>query len=132
MQNIMGVLDELCVASISTPSSRSRRVISLMDLLDENDIYFQFNNCDTIATYKAQTMKLYALFKTEMAVLASEDSAMIIETLHQIKTRISEISVLLNPKNNDLLYAHVSIPRSKHILRDRDQTELLKKKYCST
>lgn len=132
MKNIMGMLDELSVATISAPSSRSRRVISLMDLLDENNINFQFNNCDSIAIYKAHLLKMYDLFKIEMAVLSTVDKLIIIETLHQIKTRISEISVLLNPKNDDLLYAHVCIPKSKRILRDQNQAPLLKKKYCFT
>lgn len=123
-----GVFDELSKAEISVRTKGTRKTLSLLDLLDDNELDIQFNGCDTVSIYRDTVMIQYSFFKDDLGRLAYEDSTTIYHTVRYIKSLISEVSMLLNPLNDDLIFSHVLIPRNPRFISDLYQINILQKK----
>jgi len=125
----LGVFEELSKAEISVRTKGSRKSQSLLDLLDDNELHIQFNGCDTVHEYREELMSKYHHFKESLSQLAFSGSQNIEETILHLRTRINEVAMLLNPKDDDLVYAHVSLPRNPRFISDDYQANIVKKKY---
>lgn len=123
-----GVFEELSKAEITLRTKGSRKTLSLLDLLDDNELDIQFNGCDTVSMYRDFAMIQYSFFKDDLGRLAREDTTTIYHTVRCIKSLIREVSMLLNPLNDDLVFSHVVIPRNPRFITDLYQINILRKK----
>lgn len=129
MSNLeMGVFEELSQAEITIRTKGARKSQSLLDFLDDNELQVQFNNCDTVIEYRNQLLIHYHLFKDSLARLGLNNSHDLEETILNVKSKINEISMLLNPKDVDLVYAHVILPRNPRFINEAYHVDMVKKK----
>ena len=134
MQHDVGaaILMELSSAEIIVKAQQNKKPQNLLDLLENDELDVQFNGADSLSHYKEVLSRLYECFKTELADLAQSCRDIFLEMLRQIKSKLSELYVLHNPKDQDLLLAHVVFKRNPRFVTQDYQLELIKKKYSVT
>lgn len=128
MLNLWSLLEELARAEITIKSRRSKAQRSLLDLLEKEDNELMFNASETIAAYQGKLFLLYTSFKRELGELALLEHNEQKSIVDDIGDRISELNLLLNPKDADLLLARLSIPANTRLLDDEYRLNFVRKK----
>lgn len=120
------IFDELSKAEISVRTRGSRKSLCLLDLLDDNELDIQFNGCDSIAMYHHQAMNEYHRFKEKLSALTLEHLDVITSSVQTVKSRMKEVSVLLNPIDQELVYTRVILPKNPRFISDENQIKIIK------
>lgn len=120
------IFDELSKAEISVRTRNSRKSICLLDLLDDNELDILFNGCDSIAMYHRQAMNEYNRFKEKLSALTLEHLDVITTSVQIVKSRMKEVSVLLNPIDQELVYTRVVLPKTPRFISDEYQIKVIK------
>lgn len=123
------LLAELSRAEITIKIRQSKKPQNLLELLDNDDLDVHFNGYPSLSAYKEGLLRLYECFKVEMADVAIASKEAFLERLKQIKSKLSELTIMLNPKDQDILLAHVVFKRSPRFATEDYQMSLIKKKH---
>ena len=104
------LFNELGRAEVSFKPRPPIRKFSLLDLEDDGT-HFLFNNTASVATYRNRLVILHDHFKEELLELAEEPEGVQNDLLYEVKGHIEELSFLLHPAQEDLVYAHVLVAK---------------------
>jgi len=134
MQHDVGaaILMELSSAEIIVKAQQNKKPQNLLDLLENDELDVLFNGADSLSQYKEVLSRLYERFKMELAELVQSCRDTFLDVLRQIKAKLSELYVLHNPKDQDLLLAHVVFKRNPRFVTQDYQLALIKKKCSDT
>jgi hypothetical protein len=123
------ILTELSKAEITVKARQNKKPQNLLDLLDNDDLDVLFNGYQNLSEYKEALLILYNSFKIEITELARDCKEAFIEGLRRIKSKLSELTILLNPSEEEILLAHVAFKRNPRFVTEDYQLILIKKKY---
>lgn len=123
------ILTELSKAEITVKARQNKKPQNLLDLLDNDDLDVFFNGYQNLSDYKEVLLRLYNCFKIEITELARGCKEAFVEVLRQIKSKLSELTIILNPKEEEILLAHVEFKRNPRFVTEDYQLSLIKKKY---
>jgi hypothetical protein len=125
----IAAIDELTIADITIKTSKSKKPENLLELLENNELEVLFNGYNSIGSYKEALMLTFHNFKKELAELDTSKYEQLQSTIQEIKNNLYEVHVLLNPKDEDLLLAHVVFQRHPRFVHEEHQLNIIKKKY---
>jgi hypothetical protein len=123
------ILTELSRAEISIKTRQNKKTENLLELLSNDDLDVHFNGYPSLSSYKQSLLRLYENFKAEMAELVNDCKETFLERLKQIKSKLSELTIMLNPNDQDILLAHVVFKRNPRFVTEDYQLSMIKKKY---
>ena len=124
------LFNELGRAEVSFKPRPPIRKFSLLDLEDDGT-HFLFNNTASVATYRNRLVILHDHFKEELLELAEEPEGVQNDLLYEVKGHIEELSFLLHPAQEDLVYAHVLVPKNSSRFQAPRDFDQLKKKHIN-
>jgi hypothetical protein len=124
----MIILEELQNSKCTLKSRVTRTELSFLDLGSNLDI--EFNGFSTLATYHGNMNALFIKFKTALEDLVSNSSPALVEqSLIDLLSRVTELDILLNPKNPEILLAQINIAGNfTRKLEESYELESVKKK----
>jgi hypothetical protein len=125
----IAAIDKLTIADITIKTSKSKKPENLLELLENNELDVFFNGYNSIGSYKEALMLTFNNFKKELAELDISKYDQVESTLQEIKNCLYEVHVLLNPKDEDLLLAHVVFHRPPRFIQEDHQLNIIKKKH---
>jgi len=131
LKNMMEIFDELHTAEISFKSKHPIKEYSMLDL-EDTDVNFLFNSSNSLANYRQRVIGLHQKFKVELDRLKSESASMQGDIVRIIKSRITELNILLNPKNEEIQYARINLPRYSQKTDNTGNLDCLKKKPATS
>ena len=125
---LMIILEELQNSKCTLKSRVTRTELSFLDLGSNLDI--EFNGFSTLATYHNNLNALFIKFKTALEDLVSNSSPALVEqSLIDLLSRVTELDILLNPKNPEILLAQINIAGNfTRKLEESYELESVKKK----
>lgn len=122
------LLYEIGKAEISVQSKRSFKQLSLLDLLEKEDEDLLFNSSENLREYRVVLETMLDQFNLELDELFNLDEKQRKKPLQAINRRLTELNVILNPKDKDLHFSRIDIPNSNRHFNNQGQIEFVRKK----
>lgn len=129
LENLTEVFSELGKAELNFKVKSAKFELTLLDL-DVPGTQFSFNDSPSLSNYRNRILKLFESFKWSINQLHLESEACMLDLLSLIQTNISELHILLHPRCEDLLFAHMSLKGSTRSLGSESEINTIKKKPC--
>ena len=125
----IAAIDKLTMADITIKTSKSKKPENLLELLENNELDVFFNGYNSIGSYKEALMLIFHNFKQELAELDTSKYDQLQSTIQDIKNSLYEVQVLLNPKDEDILLAHVVFHKPPRFVQEDHHVSIIKKKH---
>lgn len=124
----MEILNELGKAEITVKASQSKKPQNLLELIDNDDLDVIFNGYRSLAMYKDALLKLFNQLKAELADLVINCKKSFLECAKEIRSKLTELNILLNPKDEEVLLAHIEFNRHPRFVTEEYHLDIIKKK----
>jgi len=123
------LLTELSKAEITIKARQSKKPKNLLELLDNDDLDVIFNGYQSLGEYKQALLKLFNQLKAELGDLVINCKKSFLECTKEIRSKLSELNILLNPKDEEVLLAHIEFNRHPRFVTEEYHLDLIKKKH---